>query len=1057
MSEFDIRWTERKIAQRLSLIEPLVYSQQIPLSPFRYKKLDSLTQEPPVDPKIKDRKWEPLVSPGFWSEWETNFILRTTFKVPMNVSPDQPVVLYLPLGEMGAQRHPEALAYFDGIAYAAVDRHHHELRLMPEMRDGKEHSLAISGWTSFSAGPTSRPYMRQCSLSLLSQPTRDFIALARVTLNTATSLPESDPTRSRLFNALEAAFKCLDLREPLEGSQAFYESIPQAYHLLRQAVSKAGAPQDVKVYAAGHAHIDIAWLWTLNHTRQKARRTFYTVLRNMELFPFYTFTQSQPQLYDFVRQNDPGLFEDIQERVAEGKWEPIGGMWVEADCNLSGSESLARQFVLGRAFFKKYFGEGAESPVLWLPDVFGYAWNLPQLIREAGMQYFFTIKIGWNQYNRLPYDSFWWQGLDGTRVLTHFSTAPEHPQTTASTYNSDTLPEKVIGAWTNFQQKELVDAPLLISYGHGDGGGGPERAQIENVRELSCFPAVPQMKAGKVSDFFSDLERSVGDRLPVWNGELYLEYHRGTYTSQARSKRANRKSEFALHDSEFLSVLASGLDPSYRYPSDPLRRAWELVCLNQFHDILPGSSIHEVYAESMQQYAEVAAITEEVKKTALECIAEASGGDLLLINPTSFVQTAPVFIADAQLSGKTVMDENGAPVQVQLSEKGAWVDQGEIQPFSAKALKVDQAHLSVQSLFGTEVAVLDCALATPQGLENERLKVEINAAGDITRIYDKTANREVLPEGAIANQFQAFEDRPMFWDAWDIDVFYDDKRWLAEPADSIRVLEAGPLHASLEIKRKILNSMITQVISLAQESSRLDFVTTVDWKERHILLKVAFPVDILSPAATYEIQWGNVQRPTHRNTSWDWARFETCAQKWVDLSEGNFGVSLLNDCKYGHDIRENIIRLSLLRSPTNPDPEADQGEQHFTYSLFPHAGNWDENTIAAAYAINDPVIVYKPETSLPAARDLASLVAVDSPNLVIETLKQAEDGEGWIVRLYESQRRRGTASIQSVFPMAAAWKANIIEENQEELKVRDGRVEFSYRPYQIITLRLKPE
>ena len=334
------------------------------------------------------------------------------------------------------------------------------------------------------------------------------------------------------------------------------------------------------------------------------------------------------------------------------------------------------------------------------------------------------------------------------------------------------------------------------------------------------------------------------------------------------------------------------------------------------------------------------------------------------------------------------------------------------------------------------------------------MRVELNAAGDISRIFDKDNGRDVLPEGGIANQFQAFEDRPHDWDAWDIDIYYDDKLFLADPASQVQVVETGPLRATLEVHRKILNSEYIQRISLRHNSPRLDFDTTIQWQERHILLKVAFPVDVLAPVATYEIQWGNVQRPTHRNTSWDWARFETCAQKWVDLSEGGYGASLLNDCKYGHDIRDNVMRISLLRATTMPDPEADQGEHHFAYSLLPHACGLDANTIAEAYALNDPLISWTNPAPTPAAAGKASFVSVDMPNVVIETVKQAEDGNGFIVRLYETQRKRSLVTLTTVFPLENAWRTNLLEENQYPLPVNDFKVKVPVKPYQIVTVRL---
>ncbi len=856
----------------------------------------------------------------------------------------------------------------------------------------------------------------------------------------ATNLDADAPAKGKLLTALDAAFLKLDLREPF--GDAFYATVPDAHAVLQAGIAAAGPAMDVHVASTGHAHIDVAWLWTLGQTRRKAGRTFHTVLRLMEQFPDYHFTQSQPQLYDYVRRDYPELFEAIKARVAEGRWETIGGMWVEADCNLSGPESLARQFVLGRGFFRQHFGEGVETPVLWLPDVFGYAWNLPQLIKQAGMDYFFTIKIGWSQYNRLPYDSFWWQGLDGTRVLTHFSTTPDYGSY-ASTYNAMASPKQILGTWRNFQQKESAQE-LLMAYGFGDGGGGPTREMLENIREMGDFPATPHVTQTPVADFFRDLEQSAGDQLPTWNGELYLEIHRGTYTTQSRNKRANRKSEFLLHDAEFVAALASVLQPTAGYPADDLRQAWELVCLNQFHDIIPGSSITPVYVESQQQYAEIRTLGERVRDQALATIAGQMDADVLIVNPTGFARRDPAFRPGPATDRALLRDGTAVAVAVQATVDGQWIDAGELPPYSVTALcYADQPPRLVAT--GLQ--------ATPTLLENDLVRVELDANGDITRIYDKANGREVLPAGALANQFQAFEDRPMRWDAWDIDIFYDEKMWLADPAQSVTVVESGPLMATLEIRRRILHSDYVQRISLAHNSPRLDIATEIDWRERHVLLKVAFPVEVLTPTATYEIQWGNVERPTHRNTSWDWARFESCAQKWVDLSEGGYGVSLLNDCKYGHDIHENVMRISLLRSPTHPDPEADQGEHRFVYSLLPHADRWDEKTIAAAYALNDPLLVATGQRRTD-AQTPGSLVAVDASNIVIETVKQAEDGHGVIVRFYESRRRRGEVTLTTGFPLAAAWRTNLLEENQYVLPCDGNQVRLTVKPYEIVTLRL---
>ncbi len=1049
------RWTLAKIRQRLDLIAPLVYIRSAELPAFRYRRLAGPLAPPPVAPDLDDSDWEVIRPNEYWGAWMSDFVLRTTFTVPADWDTAAPLALFLPLGEAGDFSHPEALAYVDGAAYAACDRHHQEIRLRPAWADGRPHVLALHGWTGLGGFANrdifTRLYMRPCQIVQIHQPTRDFIALARVARDTAENLPDDSPARHGLLNALNDAFNVLETREPLWGPRpwqdvaAFYASVAPATAVLKAGLERAGAPLDVVIHATGHAHIDVAWLWTLGQTRRKAERTFFNVIRNMEQFPDYHFSQSQPQLYEFIRQDQPALFAAIQQAVAEGRWEPMGGMWVEADCNISGAESLARQFLLGRTFFRQHFGKDAETPVLWLPDVFGYAWALPQLIKQAGLKYFMTIKIGWSQYNRLPYDTFLWQGLDGTQILTHFSTVKEFGSPFASTYNSMANAKESLGAWQNFQQKEL-HRDLLMAYGYGDGGGGPTPEMIENIAVMGAMPGLPQVKQSSVRRFFEAIAPLAADRkMPVWNGELYLEYHRGTYTTQARNKRANRKSEFLLHDAEFLAAFAARLNPAYVYPAEAFASAWRTICLNQFHDIIPGSSIGPVYEESQAQYAALTATITRERDAALAALASVFGGDLLLVNPTSFARSDLAFVPGAPTAALAIGDRL---LPTQAVAGGVLVDPGELPPYSVTAVTRRAAEATPQAV--TPSAAWDLTL------ENTQLRVEFAATGDIVRIFDKAAGREVLAKGQVANQFQAFEDRPKDFDAWDIDIFYDDKVYYAEPASSMRLIEAGPLRWTVEIKRRILNSEITQRISLRHNSPRLDFDTTVDWRERHIMLKVAFPVDVLAPTATYEIQWGNVQRPTHRNTSWDWGRFETCAHKWADLSEGGYGVSLLNDCKYGHDIHDNVIRLTLLRSPTMPDPTADLGEHHFAYSLLPHVGSWETETQREAYALNDPIISYRGTGagpgSMPGSR---SLLAVSAPNVVVETVKRAEDGDGIIVRLYESQRRRGMATVQFAFPVTQAWETNLLEENQAELPVRDGAVVLQLRPYQIVTLRVK--
>jgi alpha-mannosidase len=1049
----EARFTLEKITSRLKLIEPLVYRKRFPLPAFKYKLYPEGNVPLPVDENDASANWTSLSAYQYWGQWNSEFVLINRFALPAEAGSLEGLALYLPLGVSGDFCHPEALAYADGRHFAACDRNHQELPLPSLWQDGQSHLLTLHGWTGLGGMVGSEPtqlFMRPCELVQVDEAAREFTAQVRVATGAVTALAENDPARAQILNALEAAFKLLDTRE--EAGETFYASLPAAQSALDDGLSAAGSAKAVTIYATGHAHIDVAWLWPLAQTRKKAARTFENALNLMQRYPQFHFSQSQPQLYEFVRRDFPDIFTQIQERVKDGQWEVMGGMWLEADCNLTGAESLARQFLLGRSYFERYFGEEAETPVLWLPDAFGFCYSLPQLIRLAGLKYFFTTKLSWSQTNQMPYDSFWWQGLDGSRVLTHFATTPAvGGEWQAATYNAEVEPGQVMATWNRFKQKEL-HPNMLMAYGFGDGGGGPTREMVENLTVMSDFPGMPQVRSGSVAEFFDRLEQEDGKRLPAWNGELYLELHRGTYTSQSRNKRANRKAEFALHDAEFLAAAASILNPGFVYPSEELNQDWQLVCLNQFHDILPGSSIGQVYKESLEQYDQVQQSAARIQSEALQQTSAAlAGGEtaaagLWAANPTGFEREDLIFWQGALPEGEYFARPDGTPIPAQSAETGTWLAAGNMPAYSLTGL------LRVK---GTPPAFkLRGLVAAPDCLENDFVRVEFNPAGEICRLLDKTNQREVLPAGETANQFQAFEDRPVNWDAWDLDRSYEEKCWLAEPTAAVRVLESGPLRATLEIKKRVLKSDLVQTISLAYNSPRLDFETHIDWREKHTLLKVAFPVDVMANEATYEIQWGNIQRPTHENTSWDWARFEVCAHKWVDLSEGNYGVSLLNDCKYGHDIHGHVIRLSLLRSPTEPDAHADEGQHTFRYALLPHGGGWDERTVAAAYAFNDPCL-FTPLNGRPKQGQF-SLVSVDQPNVVIETIKQAEDGNGLIVRLYESQRSRGPVTLRTGFNLASASSTDLLEHDRSNLKNSAREVYFDLLPYQILTLRLVP-
>lgn len=1045
-----IYWTPRKILTRLDLIQPLVHRRRQPIAPFRYAALADAETAPIVDPGFDDRSWPAIEPDSYWGAWRTNFMLRTRFQVPQHWGHHGPVALHLPLGIAGDFFcHPEALAYLNGEAHASVDRYHHEIHLPGRFVDGKPHALALHGWTGHDGWPANpdaktKLFMRECAVVEIDRATEAFIRLARTALQVTEQLDEGAPERARLLNVLDDVFTILDTRDPI-GRDAFYDSVPKALYALKQGVSAAGSPIDVDIVGIGHAHIDVAWLWTLAQTRRKCGRSFSNVLRMMDDYPDYVFSQSQPQLYKYTEEDYPEIFDGIKQRVKDGRWELMGGTWIEPDCNTTGPESLARQFLLGRGYFRDKFGE-AETPVMWLPDTFGFAGSLPQLIRQAGLNWFVTSKISWNQYNRPPYQLFWWQGIDGTRVLTHFMTTP--PETSNmphnTTYNGKMTPAEVLGTWRNFDQKE-THSELITAYGHGDGGGGPTRGMLDSAALMADMPGCPRVRLGTVREFFERVETEA-QNLPVWNGELYLELHRGTLTSQARTKRNNRKSEFLLHDAEFLAAMATQF-ADHAYPQEAFHAAWELVCLNQFHDILPGSSITEVYEDADKDYARIRSLAEDARDAALDALSELlpASAVALAANPTSFGGNRVAFLPGAPVDGLTDL-RTSETLATQTVAGGTLIALSDLPAYGLIGLTQGEAvepeqTVSIEETGGGFV------------IENPLIRVEIDGAGNLTGIRDKHADRAVLAPGEPGNQLLVFEDRPMAWDAWDIDIFYEDREERIDGVEAIEIVERGPLRASLAVHRRFRDSRISQHIRVHHDSKRIDFDTVIDWHESHFLLKAAFPVDILSASATFDIQWGNVTRPTHRNTSMDWARFETAAQKWADLSEGNYGVALLNDCKYGYDVRDNVLRLTLLKSATMPDPVADQGEHRMLYSLLPHTGSWRNGVPQAAYVLNDAAIV-RPVSNAAGAESGLRLVASDRPNAVIETVKRAEDGNGMIIRLYEGEGSRGPVKLHLGFQPAAAYRCNLLESNQAELDVRGTTVSLALKPYEIVTLRV---
>ena len=798
----------------------------------------------------------------------------------------------------------------------------------------------------------------------------------------------------------------LDAHPPaLEGEER--ASVGEAHGVLdaELAALRERFPPVGALLLTGHAHLDLAWRWPLAETRRKARRTLSTAVELLRTHPELTFNQSAAQVYAFLEEDDPELLARVGELAAEGRLEPIGGMWVEPDCVMPAGESLVRQLLYGQRAFRARFG--AEHTVCWLPDCFGFTPALPQLLRGAGIERFFTIKLSWSETNRFPHDLFWWEGLDGSRVLAHLFDNPD------GGYNGVVGPTAALATWRNYRGREIHPESLL-SVGYGDGGGGPTREMIERARELAAFPAVPTQRFGRVDEFFDRAERSVAERgAPTWVGELYLELHRGTLTSQGRTKRAHRRAERDLVAAEVLgalTALAGGdLPPS-------LEPQWQVLLRNEFHDILPGSSIREVAEEAEAELGGVIAAAGEVIDARMaelgERIAGGGGEDaLLVVNP----------------------DLSPRPLRAEVPGAGGGV--------------VSSAHV----IAGLEAAVVREAppagalSVSPEQLENDLLRVTLAPDGTLTSVWDKRAAREVLADRG--NQVWAYVDKPRQWDAWDVDAGYAEEGTELLAAGPPEVIETGPHRAAVRVERVFRDSRIVQEVRLWAGSARIDFATRLDWHDRRWLVKVRFPLAVRSERATFETAFGVVERPTHRNTSWDDARFEVAGHRFADLSEPGYGAALLNDGRYGHHALGSELGLSLLRSPTWPDPLSDEGVQEVTYALYPHAGQWLEGgVLAEAEDLNRPLLV-RPVSA--AAETRLRPLALDGLPLGLGTLKALEDGGGLILRAYEPHGARGTARLTLPEP----WR---LESAADLLERPTGEPDLGFGPFQVRTWRLAP-
>ncbi|MEV6964087.1 glycoside hydrolase family 38 C-terminal domain-containing protein [Hamadaea sp. NPDC051192] len=812
--------------------------------------------------------------------------------------------------------------------------------------------------------------------------------------------------RAEIWYAIGRALDALDLHAVNATAQAAREVLAPV--LARPAHASAHL-----ISAVGHAHIDTAWLWPLRETVRKATRTFATVTQLATEYPELVFAASQAQQYAWIRERRPQLWQRIAKAVADGTFVPVGGMWVESDTNLPGGEALARQLIHGKRFFLEAFG--VETREVWLPDSFGYSPALPQLARLAGNDWFLTQKLSWNAVNRIPHSTFWWEGIDGTRVFTHMPPV--------DTYNAE-----LTAAELNRAQTQFADAGpatmSLVPFGYGDGGGGPNRDMLERARRLRDLDGSPAVTIRSPAEFFAAAQAEYADA-PVWVGELYLELHRATYTTQAKTKAGNRRSEHLLREAELWAATAA-LHRGAPYPYERLERVWQQVLTLQFHDILPGSSIAWVNREAREAYEHIQAELEEL-------IAEAA---------TALRGSAPS-------ASNAVL--NAAPHARDEVVVGAFAD-GQALPDGRHAAWASAPALGIGALgaySGPPVTVASADGRTT--VDNGLLRVVIDGDGLITSAVDARSGRDAIAAGQRGNLLQLHPDHPNNWDAWDIDPHYRNTVTDLTAAQSVTVVADGPLLAAVEVVRVFGASTITQTYRLTAGSARFDVETVVDWRESEKVLKAAFPLGVHTDQATAEIQFGHLRRPIHTNTSWDDARFEIWAHRWLHVGEPSYGVAVLNDATYGHDVTRGpgatTVRLTLVRAPHSPDPQADQDVHRFAYALMPGAGVADATV--EGYRLNLPLRVTGAESAYP------SLVTSSHPGVIVEAVKLADDRSGdVIVRLYEARGDRAETRLTAGFPMRAATIVDLLERHVAEVAVGDREAAVALRPFQILTLRL---
>ncbi len=1024
-SDPERRVESEQVRSRLREIQRTIYSDRQPIG-----RIEACVTGKDLGPARAPKSgWKPFAVDQRWGGFDQTTWFRMKAKVPASMKGKRVLALVRPGGE--------SLTYVNGAPFQGLDNNRDELYLVDRAKGGETFEILLESVPSVRFDEYH--HFQYADLVVMHKEVWDFYWDCQVVYAVWEQLTPNYAPRRQLMELLKDAVLSVDMQHKEEA--AYYASIVKAQRFLRSGLKSFETSYGLgKLILTGQSHIDTAWLWPLRETRRKCGRTFSTMLNLIDRYPEFVFMASQPVQYEWMQEHYPELFKRIKQRVKEGRWEPFGAMWVESDCNVPSGEALVRQFLYGNRYFRKEFG--VHSRTAWLPDAFGYTWSMPQIIKKAQVDTFVTTKITWSRFTEFPYSVFQWEGADGTRVLGMMPPL---------NYNGNPRPKDCVMQWDLFRQKERFEE-VPFPYGHGDGGGGVTMEMIEFGKRLGNIVGMPKCELGRTQDSIDRMKKQCPfDALPVWNNELYLEYHRGCQTTQARTKRNNRKCELLLRQTEFLSSMAHVAGG--KYPQKALYDAWKIVLTNQFHDILPGSSITEVYTQTEIDYAEAKRLTSTARAASLKHLIDridtsGEGTPIVVFNDLSWVRS-DVVCATLTLpkGGFAVLDPRGVSVPYQVTGPDAIVFEADNLP--------PMGYAVYRVVPSKEAPAAGSALKVSKtAMENPYLRIAIDKNGCLTSVYDKFESREALPKGQRANVLQLFDDRPHGNDAWDIDPNFEEIMWEPKPAESVEVIESGPVRAIVRVVRKTERSTITQDITMYAGVPRVDFVTHVDWHEKRVLMKAAFPVAVRSSRATYEIQYATIERATHRNTDFDRGRYEVPAHRWADLSEGDYGVSLLNDCKYGYDTKDNVMRLSLLRAPVDPDPHADEGEHDFTYSLYPHAWSWRNGTVQQGLQLNAPVLAVAASAHPGALPPAYAFAVTDAENVIIDTVKRCEDSDALIVRLYEAYGQRGEVTLTFGRKPKKVTECDLMEENDTAVKLKGTSVTINVTPYEIRSFKV---